>query len=124
MADLWSQSLAPIVAQFGIVLVKPPLASVVAIVLTLLPALIVMLRSPKVSSHRHSVLGSLVFAVLGVMLTYSAFTNAVVLDEASAPIVKQIFAYDKIITTAALVIAVVEALFRRGPSEHGKKKHA
>ena len=53
IADLWTDSLTPVVAQSGIVIVKPPLQSLVAIALTLLPALLVMLRAPKMSTKHH-----------------------------------------------------------------------
>ena len=53
LADAWASSLAPVVAQAGLVLTKPPLTSVVAAVLTLLPALIVMVRAGRASSRWH-----------------------------------------------------------------------
>jgi hypothetical protein len=49
IADLWTDSLTPVVAQSGLVIVKPPLESLVAIVLTLLPAFVVMMRAPKMA---------------------------------------------------------------------------
>lgn len=121
IANLWTESLTPYVAQAGLVVVKPPLTSIVAVTLTLLPALVVMVKSPKVASHRHSILGSLVFATLGVMLTYAAFSNAVVLDEGSKQVVKQIFSYEKIMTTVAIVVAIVEVLAHRPHRPHPKK---
>jgi len=121
MADLWTNSLTPFVAQTGIVIVSPPLASIVSIALTLLPALLVMFRSQKVSSHYRSIIGSLVFAVLGVMLTYGAFSNAVVLDDASKQYVLEIVKYQNVVITACVLLAVVEVLFYRKP--HERKAH-
>lgn len=122
IADLWTDSLTPVVAQSGIVIVKPPLQSLVAIALTLLPALLVMLRAPKMSTKHHGWFGSLVFATLGVMLTYAAFSNAVVLDEGSKEIVKHIFSYQAIITTSAIVLAILEVFLYRKPHPHDKHK--
>ena len=121
MATLWTDSLTPIVAQTGVVVTQPPLTSIVSIALTLLPAIIVMLRSHKVSSHHHSLWGSIVFAVLGVMLTYGAFSNAVILDDASSQYVLQMVKYQNIITTACVVFALGEVLFHKKPAAHGKK---
>ena len=118
MADLWTNSLTPFVTQTGIVIVSPPLASIVSIVLTLLPALLVMFRSQKASSHYRSIIGSLVFAVLGVMLTYGAFSNAVVLDDASKQYVLEIVKYQNAVVTACILLAIVEVLFYRKPHEH------
>jgi len=121
MASLWTDSLTPIVAESGVVIVQPPLTSIVSIVLTLLPALIVMFRAHKVSSHYRSIVGSLVFAVLGVMLTYGAFSNAVVLDEASKQYVLQIVNYQNMIITVCVVFALLEVLFYRKPIVHSKR---
>ncbi|MGB4768543.1 MAG: hypothetical protein WBP22_04760 [Candidatus Saccharimonas sp.] len=124
MADLWTDSLTPLVAQAGLEIVKPPLTSVVAVALTLLPALLVMVRQHKVSSHYRSVLGSLVFAVLGVLLTYAAFSNAVVLDEASRQYALEIAKYQNIVITVCVSLAVAEVLFYKKPhSGHSDKKH-
>lgn len=118
MADLWTNSLTPFVAQTGIVIVSPPLASIVSIALTLLPALLVMFRSQKVSSHYRSIIGSIVFAVLGAMLTYGAFSNAVVLDGASKQYILEIVKYQNAVITACVLLAIVEILFYRKPNEH------
>lgn len=123
MADLWTDSLTPLVAQAGLEIVKPPLTSVVAVALTLLPALLVMVRQHKVSSHYRSVLGSLVFAVLGVLLTYAAFSNAVVLDEASRQYALEIANYQNIAITVCILLAVAEVLFYKKPHPHEFKKH-
>lgn len=122
IADLWTDSLTPVVAQSGLVIVKPPLESLVAIVLTLVPAFVVMMRAPKMASKHHGWFGSFVFATLGVMLTYAAFSNAVVLDEGSKDIVRQIFSREAIITTAAILLAVLEVLLYRKPHTHDKHK--
>lgn len=113
MAELWTKSLTPLVAQTGLVIVQPPLSSVVAVTLTLFPALIVMIRAPKVASRFHAITGSILFAVLGVMLTYGAFSNAVVLDEASKGYVLEMVKYQNIIITACVGLALVGVLVGR-----------
>lgn len=123
MADLWTDSLTPLVAQAGLEIVKPPLTSVVAVALTLLPALLVMVRQHKISSHYRSILGSLVFAVLGVLLTYAAFSNAVVLDEASRQYALEIAKYQNMAITVCILLAVAEVLFYKKPHPHESKKH-
>lgn len=121
IANLWTDSLTPVVAQTGIVIIKPPLQSLVAIALTLLPALVIMVRAPKMASKHHGWFGSLVFATLGVMLTYAAFSNAVVLDEGSKEIVRQIFAYEAAVITACIALAMLEVFLYRKP--HPREKH-
>ena len=121
LASIWTDSLTPIVAQSGLVIVQPPLTSIVSIVLTLLPAMLVMLRAPKHSKHWHSIVGSIVFALLGVVLTYGAFSNAVVLDEASKSTVLEIVKYQNIAITACVGLAVLEILFYKKPHARGEK---
>ena len=122
IANLWTDSLTPVVAQTGLVIVKPPLQSLVAIALTLLPALMIMIRAPKMASKHHGWFGSVVFAVLGVMLTYAAFSNAVVLDEGSKEIVRQIFSYEATVITGCIILAIFEVFLYRKPQFHEKHK--
>jgi hypothetical protein len=97
---------------------------VVAAVLTLLPALIVMVRAGRASSRWHSVTGALVFAFFAVMLTYGAFRAAVEMDDASRQYAAYIMQYRHTIITACIVCAVMEISFRRQPhaSAADKKK--
>lgn len=122
MADLWTNSLTPIVAQSGIVIVQPPLTSVVAVTLTLLPALLVMVRQHKVSSQYRSIIGSTVFAVLGVLLTYAAFSNAVVLDTSSKQYTLTILQYQNIAITVCVCLAILEILLYKKPHAHEAKR--
>ena len=121
LASLWTDSLTPLVAKSGIVIVQPPLTSIISIALTLLPAILVMLRSHKVPSKHHSVFGSLVFAVLGVILTYGAFSNAVVLDEQSKHYIVDFVKYQNIIITVCVCFAILDVLLYKKPRSHEAK---
>jgi len=123
LARLWTDSLTPLVAQTGVIIVSPPLSSLVAVALTLLPAFLILGRGPKVGKHHHGILGSLLFAALAVMLTYGAFSNAVVFDSGSRHIVELIMAQEKWITTGAIILAIIEVLVFHKPhslDEHGR----
>jgi hypothetical protein len=114
LAKLWTDSLTPLIASTGVIVVRPPLGSIVAIALTLICAFILMLRAPRVT-HHHRWFTSLVFATLATMLTYGAFANAVVLDEASKRYVTQLIAYDKYVITGGIILAVFDVLFYKRP---------
>ncbi len=120
IAKLWTGSLTPIVENAGLVIEKPPLTSVVAVVLTLLPALIVMSRATKAHSMGHQIYSSIVFAALAVMLTYAAFAGAVVLDETSKSIVLKLLPYDSIVITTCIVLALVDVVYHRKHRVHSK----
>ena len=77
-------------------------------------------KSPRAGRKHHQLLSSLVFAVLGVMLTYGAFSNAVVLDKASEQVVKQILAQERWILTGGIVLAVAEVLAFHKPRNHAE----
>lgn len=125
LANLWTESLTPIVAQSGLVLVQPPLASIVAIALTLLPALLIVFRLPKPASPHHGLISALVFAILAATLTYGPFSNAVVLDDASQQIVRTLVSYQNIIITIGVIYGVLEVVWHHTPKAHtgGKGKH-
>lgn len=125
LAKLWTNDLTPIVAQAGIQIISPPLGSLVAVLLTIVPAILILIKSPKAGKKRHGAPSSLVFAVLGVMLTYGAFSNAVILDEQSKDVVLTMLGYERWILTACIVLAVGEVLALHKPrhliEDHYKK---
>jgi len=123
LADIWTKSLTPVVAQAGLVITSPPLMSIVAVALTLLPAVAVMFRSGRASPSKvRSVAGALVFALLAVMLTYGSFSVAVVLDDASRPYAAQITQYRNLIITVCVIFAIAETGFHRKSHEAVAKK--
>ena len=115
LAKLWTNDLTPLVAQAGVLMISSPLGSIIAVTLTIVPAVLVLLRSPKVAKKHHGALSSVVFAVLGVMLTYGAFSNAVVLDEQSRHIVSSILDYERWILTGGILLAIFEVLLFHKP---------
>ena len=122
LASIWTDSLTPIVASTGVVVIRPPLTSIVSVVLTILPALLVLVRSPRVKSHGYSIFSSLVFALLAAMLTYGAFSNAVILDEASKEYVRIIVGYQNILITLGVCTGLAEAMLFHRPHQHEQKK--
>ncbi len=123
LADLWTDTLTPIVANAGVIVEKPPLNSLVAVSLTLIPALIVLIRSPRMTTKHHGLVGSLVFASLAVMLTYGPFSYAVILDEQSRQHVMNLIKYQNIATTVCVVVAIFSILIYRKPRiDIGKHK--
>lgn len=115
LSRLWADQATPFIADMGVQLVAPPLASVVTVVMVLAPGLLVLAKSAKTNKISQRICSSLVFAVLGVMLTYGAFANAIVLDEASAPLALQILSYERWIITVAILLALFEVIVRHKP---------
>lgn len=124
LASIWTDSLTPIVASTGVVVIRPPLTSIVSVVITLLPAILILFRAPRIRSHSHSVISAFFFALLAAMLTYGAFSNAVILDEASKQYVREIVQYQNIVITIGVCVGIIEVLLfhkpRRYHDEHKK----
>lgn len=120
IASLWADTLTPQVAEAGLIIEKPPLLSIVTIVLTLLPGLLLMPRSPKAEGMIQKLVGAVLFGVLATLLTYTAFADGVVLDAASRPIVAAADGYRAIMLTVLLVLAIGEVFLR--PHQHHKSK--
>lgn len=53
LARLWTSDLTPLVAQAGVHVISPPLGSLVAVALTVLPAVLVLFKSPK--THKNTI---------------------------------------------------------------------
>lgn len=125
LARLWTDDLTPIVADVGLIVERPPLHSIVAVALTLLPAVVVMLSANRVRSKGHQLYGSIVFAALAVMLTYGAFTSAVILDAASQDLVRQLQPYGNAVITACIGLALFDSLnHSKRPAGGGGRKKA
>lgn len=124
LARLWTDDLTPIVADVGLTVDRPPLHSVVAVTLTLLPAIVVMMSAGRAGSKGHGLYGSLIFAVLAVMLTYGAFTGAIMLDSASQDFVRQLQPYGNAVITACIGLALLDTLNRskRTAGSRNRKK--
>lgn len=122
LARLWTDSLTPFVAEAGFALVSPPLSSIVAVVLTIVPALLLTMRAPKSKSLFHSIIPAIMFAALAAMLTYPAFEGAVVLDDASRGIATQLNEYSRFIITGGIVFALFDVLVHRKKHPFDEKK--
>ena len=107
LADLWSSEATPYVANFGIVIIRPPLVDVVAVILTLAPSLILLFSGPAASNKFQRIGGSVIFAVV---------------DEFGKQIVSRINASYAIIVTVCLVLSIIDVLQTHVRRNESKKK--
>lgn len=121
LANMWTLRATERISDAGVVLTSPPLQSVVAIVLTLLPALIIIGKATKAHGRTHRLYSSLIFALLAVTLTYTAFASTT-LDSTSSKILVQILPYDSIVTTLCIALALVDVLYHRKHKVSGAHK--
>lgn len=121
LSNLWVGNLTPLVAQAGIEIVRPPLSSVVATVVTLLPALILLFGGPGYKATWQRIVGSLVFGMLAIVLLLEPLGAALVVDEAGKPLFEFLQRNQNILITAGLGFAIIDLLLTRSPKGH--KEH-
>src|SRR5258708_6096136 len=68
LSTLWVGDLTPIIASAGIILVRPPLESVVSAGLILLPAVLLLSSGSTYKSMLQRVIGAALFAMLATSL--------------------------------------------------------
>ncbi|MDX2776536.1 hypothetical protein PV379_04185 [Streptomyces caniscabiei] len=113
LAALWVGDVTPLIAQAGVVIVQPPLESIVTVVLTLLPAVLLLPTSPGASSSLQRLGGSVAFALLAVALLLPAIHSALVIDQTGMP-VYEFFAQNRAaIVTIGLVAALFDILMKK-----------
>lgn len=115
LSTLWVGDLTPIIAQAGFVLVRPPLESVVAVMLTLLPALLLLTSGPSYVSSRQRVIGALLFAVLATVFMLESLGSALVIEGVGKQVFDFLTANRVIIITTCLVIAIFDLWVAKTP---------
>jgi len=115
LATLWVGDLTPIIAQAGFELSTPPLESVVAVVLTLLPALLLLSNGQPNKSTLRRIVGSLLFALLAIVLLLEPIGAALVIDGLGGQVYTSLTQYRVVIITACLVGAILDLAFTKIP---------
>lgn len=118
LSNLWVGDLTPLVAQAGIEIVRPPLSSVVATAVTLLPAIILLFGGPGYKTTWQRAIGSLVFAGLAIVLLLEPLSAALVIDDSGKPLYEFLQRYQNVIITTGLSLAIIDLLLTRTPRGH------
>jgi hypothetical protein len=122
LGNLWVGDLTPIIARAGIILVKPPLESVVLASLILLPALLLLSSGPSYKARTQRIIGASAFAILATALLLEPLGSALVIDSVGQP-VYDFFAHNRVlIITVCLVLAIVDLLMTKSPKHHKEHK--
>lgn len=120
LAHLWVGDVTPIVASTGLILVRPPLESVVFATITVLPALLLLFSGPRYSSLVWRVLGSLMFALLAAALLLETFGSAVVIEGPGKQLYDWLTQQQTAIITIGLVLALGDLLLGKKASKASK----
>jgi len=110
LSTLWVGNLTPIIANAGIILVKPPLESVVGAALILLPAVLLLSSGPTYKSFSQRLVGSFAFAILAIALLLQPLGSALVIDGVGQSVYTFFLNNRAIIVTVCLALAVLDLL--------------
>ena len=119
LASMWVGDLTPLIASVGIIIVQPPLESLVAAAMTLLPAVLLSSRGSSYSALYERIFGGVVFALFATALLLPTIGSALVVDGTARPIYDFFVQYRTIIVTTGLVIGVFDLLFFK-TAKHAK----
>ena len=113
LAALWVGDVTPLIVQAGVVIVQPPLESIVTLVLTILPAVLLLSVSPTTTSPLQRIGGAVLFALLAVALLLPAIHSALVIDDAGMPVYEFFSQNRATIVTVGLVAALLDILMKK-----------
>lgn len=120
LATMWTETLTPIVASVGLVTIKPPLSSLVAMLITLLPAFILFMGGPVAHASHERIYGSLVFAVTATVLVFRWLNDALVIDGPGMVLHDFIRDYQAVLLTVCVIAAIFDVLMTHTARRSGQ----
>ena len=121
LSELWAEKLTPIVASAGIQVSAPPLSTIVAVLLVLLPAVLLLTSGPVYNKRSERMIGALMFALLAVALLVEPLGSGLVLEGESLKVYELLFENRVYIVTAGLLVALFDLVFAK--TSRTKSKH-
>ncbi len=120
LSQLWAHDLTPIVRNSGFETTSPPLVSVVAVGLVLLPAVVLLFSGPVYKKSIERIVGAAAFALLALAFLLPILGDALVLKGDSATVYNFISTYREWIITAGLGFAVFDLLTIKSRRSHSE----
>jgi hypothetical protein len=121
LSKLWATDLTPYVQNAGVKLIAPPLESVVAAVVILLPAIVLLFSGPTYHKLWQKIVGSAVFALLAIAFLLGPLGNALVLEGNGQTIYVFLVNNQTWIITGSILYALFDVLAVKTP-KHKKEK--
>lgn len=124
VTQLWAADVVPYAAGVGIGIDRSALLAVVTIVLTVLPAVVLVCCGSVVSQRWWRIGGSLIFGVVAVYVLFGALSSLVPpVDETSKTIMAVLDGSHAVVVTMGFACALVDTLVARtkGAKPHKKK---
>lgn len=121
LSDMWSVELADLIRSAGFSFQAPPLESVAAFVLILLPPLLSLHASPKDHGGLRRLISALVFSVMATSLLLVPLASAFEVNDQAKPLYEFLSSKRALVVTFGLVLAMVDTFFmKNGGAARGK----
>ena len=120
LSAAWAGALTPYVEGQVTSVVPTQPEAVVAMLLTLLPALVLLINGPTYSSKVQRIVGSMAFALLALVFLLQPIGIILVFDPVGLELYRTLTTYSGGIVAAGVVLAVADILMSRAPKK-GKK---
>ena len=115
ISQMLTDHVTPFVRDAGFELFAPPLSSVVAACLVLLPAVLLLINGPTYNSKPKRLIGAAVFALLATSFLLDPLGDALTLDGTGKTIYTILVNNKTIIITAGIAYALYDVLTLRTP---------
>lgn len=117
LSTMWAADVTPLLRKAGVVLLTPPLSSVVSVALILLPSLLLMFGGPTYPKHGHRLVGSLAFALLATAFLLSPLGSSINMDSDTKEIYMFFIDNRNIIITIAIGYALFDLITYKTPKK-------
>lgn len=117
LSTMWAADVTPLLRNAGVVLLTPPLSSVVSVALILLPSLLLMFGGPTYPNHGHRLIGSFAYALLATAFLLSPLGSSINMDNDTKEIYMFFIDNRNIIITIAIGYALFDLITYQMPKK-------
>lgn len=121
LATMWTADVTPIVQDAGLRLLSPPLTTVVAAVLVLLPAALLLFSGPSYHRSWQRIVGAAAFALLATSFLLIPLGTGLNLDDTTQEYYDFLVNNRNVIITAAIAYALIDILTLKTPKHKDKE---
>ncbi len=124
LAAYMTKDLSRLIAQYDIPVQPLSAISAASIILTLLPALVLLLGGPHYKKRNDAMVGAVEFTVMAMLLILAPLTASLPPDRLMQPFLDWVTSYNSVLLAIVVVLAVIDAWTIRtiAPPEELKKK--
>ncbi len=120
LSTMWATELTPIVEKSGFIISAPPMETVVAGLVILLPAILLLFSGPTYSKMSQRVIGAAAFGLLAAAFLLEPLGDAMVLLGDSRQVYTFLADNRIVIITAGILFALFDLLAVKTPKKHDK----